>query len=337
MLTQRYGNPILVVILLVAVLVVAWFTACGGGAQYTQVTVGGDHTCGLRSDGSVICWGRDTNGQLRVPADERFTMIEAGGLYTCGLRSDRTSLCWGHVYELGEDVPEVIREQVAPPFPPEDEQFTAISASGFLTCGLRENGVVVCWNLRYEYLPFETEQVVEISAGGANVCGLRSDGSVLCESFIGPAPPGERFVAISMASAHGCGLRSDGRVLCWGFDFAGQMSPLEDGPFSAIAAGHHHTCALRSDGTAVCWGYDFEGWAERRGVRVPDPDNRISKIYLDEEERLSNIPLSATPEGERFTAIAAGTLHACGLREDGGISCWGSNEHGQASPPGDSG
>ena len=330
-MTQRYGNLTLVVMLLVAALVVASLTACGG-AQYTQVTAGGDHTCGLRSDGSVICWGRDTNGQLRVPADERFTMIEAGGLYTCGLRSDRASLCWGHVYELGEDVPEVIREQVAPPFPPEDEQFTAISASGFLTCGLRENGVVVCWNLRYEYLPFETEQVVEISAGGAHVCGLRSDGSVLCESLIGPAPPGERFVAISMAFAHGCGLHSDGSILCWGIDYYGQMSPPEDGPFSAVAAGAYHTCALRSDGTAVCWGYDFEGWVEQwSGPAGP------SKEILDEKERLESIPLSPPPEGERFTAIAAGTLHACGLREDGGVSCWGSNEHGQASPPGDSG
>ncbi len=318
-----------------ALLTVALLAGCGSDAQYTQIAAGADHTCGLRSDGSVVCWGSDEHGQLRAPADERFAAISAGGLYTCGLRSDGTPVCWGYVFELDEDWPEVIRAQFLPPFPPEDERFTLISASGFITCGLRAEGVVVCWNARDEYVPFETEQIVQTSAGGAQVCGLRSDGSALCDPFDKLAPPErERFVAISMAASYGCGLRSDDGVLCWGLDTAGQLSPPEDGPFSAIAAGTLHTCALRSDGSAVCWGYDFEGWAGRTSGSVPDPNDRAGKVLLDEEERLRSLPLSGPPEGERFTAITAGALHACGLREDGGISCWGSDEHGQASPPG---
>ena len=58
--------------------------AARGGADFVQVS--GAHTCALRADGSVVCWGDDEFGQLRAPADERFTAIAAGGSHTCGLR-----------------------------------------------------------------------------------------------------------------------------------------------------------------------------------------------------------------------------------------------------------
>ncbi|MDF2697502.1 MAG: uncharacterized protein K0S65_5885 [Labilithrix sp.] len=33
-------------------------------SKVASVAVGGDHTCALREDGSVVCWGRNHNGQL---------------------------------------------------------------------------------------------------------------------------------------------------------------------------------------------------------------------------------------------------------------------------------
>ena len=34
---------------------------------FKAVTVGGDHCCGLRPDGSIECWGDDTFGQASPP------------------------------------------------------------------------------------------------------------------------------------------------------------------------------------------------------------------------------------------------------------------------------
>ena len=32
--------------------------------------------------------------------------------------------------------------------------------------------------------------------------------------------------------------------------------------------------------------------------------------------------------------IAAGILHACGLKTDGSVACWGNDDNGRATPPG---
>ena len=45
-----------------------------------------------------------------------------------------------------------------------------------------------------------------------------------------------------------------------------------------------------------------------------------------------NEHIQQAPDG-RFTQVAAGDYHTCGLRVDGTAACWGWNRFGQSAPP----
>ena len=47
--------------------------------EFTSVSAGGAHTCGLLVDGSVACWGDDYVGESSPPVGE-FTSVSAGGI-----------------------------------------------------------------------------------------------------------------------------------------------------------------------------------------------------------------------------------------------------------------
>ena len=34
---------------------------------FTAVSGGGDHTCGMRTDGTAACWGKNTSGEATPP------------------------------------------------------------------------------------------------------------------------------------------------------------------------------------------------------------------------------------------------------------------------------
>ena len=61
---------------------------------YRAVTAGFRHTCGLREDRSIVCWGWNEYEQTTVPAGA-YTQVAAGGYHTCGLREDGSIACWG--------------------------------------------------------------------------------------------------------------------------------------------------------------------------------------------------------------------------------------------------
>lgn len=76
----------------------------------TQLALGGRHSCAIRSDGALFCWGDNRSGQLgtgdtsphlvpvRVGEAELGTQVSvvyAGGAHTCALKSDGSVWCWG--------------------------------------------------------------------------------------------------------------------------------------------------------------------------------------------------------------------------------------------------
>ena len=72
--------------------------SCGDeGSQTTTITstspeesvsAGYLHTCEVKSDGTVVCWGNDEWGQATPPPGE-FASVSAGRLHTCGVRTSR--------------------------------------------------------------------------------------------------------------------------------------------------------------------------------------------------------------------------------------------------------
>ena len=53
-------------------------TVSGTGSCTQRVDAGGDHTCGVRTDGALACWGSNSYGQSSPPTGT-FTVASAGG------------------------------------------------------------------------------------------------------------------------------------------------------------------------------------------------------------------------------------------------------------------
>jgi hypothetical protein len=259
-----------------------------------MLSAGFFHTCWLKSDGTLACWGAGTTntgvpheyGQS-IPPVGRYTQVSAGSQHTCGLKSDGTLTCWGGItYENT----------------PPAGTFTQVSAGRQHTCGIKNDGTLACWGFVSDATTPPAGTYTQISAGDWHNCGLKSDGTLTCwgdNDYGQSTPPAGTFTQVSAGGWHTCGLKSDGTIACWGNNEAGQSTPPA-GTFTHVSAGHFHTCGLKSDGTLACWGNN-------------------------------NYGQSTAPSGT-FTQISAGGWHTCGLKSDGTLTCWGWNDYGQANP-----
>src|SRR5436853_195937 len=70
-------------------------TTTGEPAPGPGVIGAGDyHSCGVRTDATLACWGLNADGEASPPAGT-FLAVSAGGFHSCGLRANGTLACWG--------------------------------------------------------------------------------------------------------------------------------------------------------------------------------------------------------------------------------------------------
>ena len=224
----------------------------GPAGGFKSVSAGGDHSCGIRSDDTVVCWGLSHFGKTTAPAGG-FKAVSAGGSHSCGIGSDDTAVCWGDNRERQATVPV--------------GGFKAVSAGGSHSCAIRSDNTIVCWGSnRFGQASAPVGGFKAVSAGREYSCAIGSDDTVVCwgsnHSGQSTAPAGG-FKAVSAGYDHSCGLRSDDTAVCWGNNEYGQVSAPAGG-FKAVSAGYDHSCGLRSDDTVVCWGDN-----SRRQTTVP--------------------------------------------------------------------
>lgn len=286
---------------------------------YVRMAAGDEFTCGVEPLGIVLCWGRNTHGQLgndgtwegAVPTAvvglSGVRAIATGMRHACVLDVDGRPSCWGwnSMRQIGPWFEDKIASVPEPA--PSAGRFLNITAGSAHTCVLRDDGAALCWG---------ANPLGQVGAEPAPTAGpVRVAG----------APP---LVALAAGHAHTCGLDADGEAWCWGWDAYGQLgAPAAACPeghvcssvplrvrtaerFRALAAGADFNCGLNERGAAFCWGANAVGQlGGSAGPASPEP------------VRVAGIP--------PLVALRAGTDHACGLTADGALWCWGDNRRGQ--------
>jgi len=133
---------------------------------FTQVVAGEKHSCALRNDGAVFCWGLNASGQLgdntttstHTPVQVKgiagagtlsnVVSLSAGRNHTCALRSNHAVLCWGanESGQLGNDATTNNSSPVeVSTLGSANSNVVALSAGGRHTCAVTFDGEVKCW------------------------------------------------------------------------------------------------------------------------------------------------------------------------------------------------
>jgi len=264
--------------------------AVAGLSGALSVAAGWQHTCALNSRHGVVCWGRNTFGQVgdastataATPRAVRgltahVATITSGANFSCALTSTHHVMCWGQNAsgELGR-APGAVPYSPTPVNIPGIGNAVSISAGFGHACAVLATRRVTCW--------------------GANARGQAG----LAPTVLWTSVP--RLVA-GVASAtsvaagydHTCALRANHSVVCWGWNREGQIGNARTGRVSppravvgangatSVTAGYQFGCATLPGALVKCWGTGGQGqlgvggraqWAFANypaKVRVPGP------------------------------------------------------------------
>ena len=124
------------------------------------ISAGGEHTCALLDDRSIVCWGLNDNGQLgdgtttqrNTPTSVSMNSfhwpesLSLGHKHSCALLGNGTPLCWGanDHYQLG-DGSTTPRSIPASPNLGIDTTARAIVAGSQHTCAIIADDSLICW------------------------------------------------------------------------------------------------------------------------------------------------------------------------------------------------
>ncbi|MFO0562556.1 MAG: hypothetical protein U0269_31355 [Polyangiales bacterium] len=220
-------------------------TARGALFGVVAMAAGASHTCALREDHAVYCWGRNDQGQLGVPVAMSVEMgcaescspravavtgFEGMGLPTpsdSGVRTDGAAEASTPVMEAGAPM-----DASAPPM---DASVPARDASAMVDSAPDQRA------------PMVAPQATQLAAGGEVACVRIDDGTVRCWG----------------SDAHGqlgdgrAGGFSHAPTLVIASPGAAQNNPLQ--AVEAVRVGGSSVCAKLADRSVRCWGSNEAG------------------------------------------------------------------------------
>jgi alpha-tubulin suppressor-like RCC1 family protein len=153
-------------------------------------------------------------------------------------------------------------------------------------------------------------------------------------------PPFADWEQVSAGRRHSIGLRSNGTIWSWGGNYKGQLgdntvgsdksSPvIVAGDFDdwcQVSAGACHSLAVRTNGTAWSWGWNRCGQLGNGLVYSSGYNYELCCFFTEGD---ASSPVSVVGGFTDWCQVSAGYNHSLGLRSNGSLWSWGSNNLGQ--------
>ncbi len=191
--------------------------AVAGNEKFQRLIAGNEHSCGIRLDGTVACWGdsvasgspassfrHDTDtctltlacsaAPVMVQNSGGAFVLAGGSRHTCSVTSLGVG-CWGSNFsgELGQSGQNLGSTPVLPVLPISAKY---LAVGGMHTCALDSAGAAWCW--------------------GDNHYGQFGSGHLGQDNEQGRVQFSGSFASLSAGYTHTCGIDIEGRLYCWG-------------------------------------------------------------------------------------------------------------------------
>jgi RHS repeat-associated protein len=307
---------------------------------WLQVSAGERHSCAVRTNGSLACWGYNSDGQLGngsagsgndwisptdVPGMD-WQKVVTGLTFTCGLKSNQELWCWGRNQYIGL---EGTGRTTSPYQFMAGTLFSDVTAGDRFGCALTNSGDAWCW--------------------GNGSYGQLGDGASSTSTLPVQVSGGLVFSSIEAGASHACGIvvgsqAQERNLWCWGDGTYGQLGIGIEGEeraepvqveadetdakdWEAIYLGAEHTCGLRGiQGSAHqlwCWGANTGGQLGTDNTSLYSLPEQIDAV-----SGIGWVSLSLGG-GDGYSDVGDENAHSCGIKEDGKTYCWGRNTYGR--------
>ncbi len=326
-------------------------------AGMPDVTAGGEHSCGIRENGTLWCWGRNNYGQIgngatgdnapptQVGAETDWVDVTGGGASTCAIRANRSLRCWGlnHRGQIGDGTRKV---RAVPTRVRGTNTWRSVSMGFFHTCAVRTNDTLWCWgdNSAGQLGQGGTKQSLKrhkvagrwatVSAGGWTTCATKVNGSLWCwgrnlfgqlgtGSYADRHQParvgsGNGWKQVSVSWTHSCGRNGNGVVRCWGRNTQGQL-----GTGNTLASPTPRRVVGDRRATSIGVAEGTSCLVDQAGALWCWGDNRYGQTGGGRDTALTPVRRAGD-----YTAVSGGWLHVCAASGSSSV-CWGNNERGQ--------
>ncbi len=317
----------------------------GGTYSFTRLFPNWEATCGVRTDGVLMCWGKANtsgrfttalSGNLLVPTEVPTAPLNVTA-FGAGEAQNSCALAGGQVYCTGIDLRGVLGNgtagaqatyQAVPGIT--DAVDMAFSLAGNAVCVIRTAGAVSCWGY-----------------GGTYQLGNNStvDSHVPINVSL-PQPA----VSIAMDYYSVCATLADTTVACWGTSY-GNTPTLKAGFSGAtkvlmgglVGTTNRRACTTMTDGSVQCWtaadgtpkalaGVSFpqDVAVSYYGVFALNSAGMVQGWLGTRDVTLApNATLAPATIGSTITGVSAGMFQACVTTSSSYAYCWGSNGSGQ--------
>ena len=309
-----------------------------------QVSLGGNHSVALTSNGRLFTWGYNYYGELgdgtttyrytpteitnrfSLSKGDKIIQVSLGTSHSAALTSNGRLFTWGYNQygKLGDgtttnrSTPTEITNRFSLAT---EDKIIQVSLGGNHSAALTSNGRLFTW--------------------GYNWYGQLGDGTTtngftpteITSRFI--LATEDKIIQVSLGGNHSAALTSSGRLFTWGYNHSGQLGDFNAGTYRyspkeitnrfslatedkiiQVSLGTSHSAALTSSGRLFTWGSNYNG---QLGDEIYN--NRSTPTEITNRFSLAT--------GDKIIRVSLSNYISAALTSNGRLFTWGYNKFGQ--------